>query len=126
MSEVFLTQLYFLLSLPGAYLSYGGELFGYWIFLYLIIWLVIGVWVSKFVLQRFHKPAFILWVSIWFFPATIICGSAAVLPWFLVGSHILPFGQCSTALSLLINLALNILLVSLSTIFLSRYRIVKA
>lgn len=128
MIELIHTQFYFLLSLPGTYIYYGAELYGYWVILYLAIWLVVGYYVSKLLLRRAHKIFFIAWLTLWFFPGTIICGSAAALPWIVVFMQLkaLSVGGCSTLIGLAINFAINFSIVTVATVYLSRYKIVKA
>ena len=75
-----------------------------------VTWLLIGIAVLLLV-KRFLPSAAKFWFALWFLPATIICGAAAITPWPIGLQHMPDATGCVTVASLSICLVLNLGLV---------------
>lgn len=102
--------LYFsmLLPWPSAFAAYSEEmdLWGYF-----AGWILVGAAVA-FPLSRLKRRFYMLaWITIWFMPGTIICGSAALVPWPMALYGSILGSECSTPLTVVLSLLFNALIV---------------
>ena len=101
--EIVLTYLFYVLPWPTVFLLWVNEMHA-WIVL--LVWIVVGVTVS-WLLRRFRqRTLFLVWFSIWWMPATIICGSSTLVPWALALVSFRGNG-CATPMALVLCAVLN-------------------
>jgi hypothetical protein len=94
----------------------------------MFVWLALGVVVLE-LLRRFRRgPCAKLWFALWFMPGTIICGAGTLYPWPFAAYQYWAYRStmCSTPLSLLICLALNLAVVFGGLYFVRRRRETRA
>lgn len=88
----------------------------YWSFsspLWMGIWLIIAVVILYLVNKNYSYVWRNLFIAIWIFPGTIICGSATVVPWPLAVLSFFSGTGCSPIWALISSFAFNIIVVHL-------------
>jgi len=87
-----------------------------------LIWLIVIVVIlritTKLNLVLYRK----IFISVWVMPGTIVCGSAAIVPWPLTVPGLFSKYGCANSLSISVTLIFNLILVFLCSALITKIR----